>query len=331
LVKAFVQLPGGATAIYNSSGIASYRHTDWLGTSRLTSTQARGLFSSSASAPFGEQYAVSGTADASFTGQNSDTVSSLYDFTFREHSPSQGRWISPDPLGPGAVDPGNPQSWNRYEYVSNNPLALIDPLGLDDSSPIFTFYSIVTLTEVDVFGTYSHLFDGSSFFSGALRKSPHARFQGELRGGSGAANCTPLTPGCSNVPTAQQQQTKDCMGDWSNSPLGKGVQFLSLNNLANNITSLKTWAEWTALPAGKMLTLTATNNLSQAIGNTEFLSVTGGTSTVVTAPTAAGIETTEAVGAELAPLAILGATVTDMRVQAHCEGFDVPMALRGPG
>jgi hypothetical protein len=121
------------------------------------------------------------------------------------------------------------------------------------------------------------------------------------------------------------------MDNWSNSAMGKGVQFLSLNNLANNITSLKTWAEWTALPALKILTLAATNNLSQAIGNTEFLSVTGGASTVVTAPTAAGIETTEAVGGELAPLAILGATVTDMRVQAHCEGFDVPMGIRGPG
>ena len=132
----------------------------------------------------------------------------------------------------------------------------------------------------------------------------------------------------SGLPTAQQ--TKNCMDNWSNFAMGKGVQFLSLNNLANNITSLKTWAEWTALSALKMLTLAATNNLSQAIGNTEFLSVTGGASTVVTAPTAAGIETTEAVGGELAPLAILGATVTDMRVQAHCEGFDVP-GIRGPG
>jgi hypothetical protein len=74
LVKAFVPLPGGATAIYNSTGLAYYRHSDWLGSSRLTSTAARTVYSSSAYAPFGEQYAVSGTSDPSFTGQNSDTA-----------------------------------------------------------------------------------------------------------------------------------------------------------------------------------------------------------------------------------------------------------------
>jgi RHS repeat-associated protein len=119
LTKAFVYLPGGATAIYNSSGLAYYRHTDWLGSSRATSTTSRTVYSDSAYAPFGEQYATSGTTDASFTGQNADTVSSLYDFTFREHSPSQGRWISPDPAGLTSVDPTSPQSWNRYAYVLN--------------------------------------------------------------------------------------------------------------------------------------------------------------------------------------------------------------------
>jgi len=42
-----------------------------------------------------------------------------------------GRWISPDPAGLAAVDPSNPQSWNRYAYVGNNPLSMIDPLGLN--------------------------------------------------------------------------------------------------------------------------------------------------------------------------------------------------------
>jgi RHS repeat-associated protein len=132
LIKAFIPLPGLGMAIYNSSSGSpvSYRHADWLGSSRLTSTAARGMSSSMAYAPFGEQYSVSDTADPSFTGQNSDTVVSLYDFTFRENSPSQGRWISPDPAGLTAVDPTNPQTWNRYAYVANNPLTMVDPSGL---------------------------------------------------------------------------------------------------------------------------------------------------------------------------------------------------------
>jgi RHS repeat-associated protein len=130
LVKAFVPLPGGGTAIYNSTGLAYFRHSDWLGSSRLTSTVGRAPYSMSAYAPFGEQYAVSGTSDPSFTGQNSDTVNTLYDFTYREHSPSQGRWVSPDPSGMSAVDPTSPQSWNRYSYAMNNPLRYIDPNGL---------------------------------------------------------------------------------------------------------------------------------------------------------------------------------------------------------
>lgn len=51
---------------------------------------------------------------------------------FRKQSATQGRWISPDPAGLAAVDPTNPQSWNRYAYVMNNPLSFVDPLGLCD-------------------------------------------------------------------------------------------------------------------------------------------------------------------------------------------------------
>ena len=134
LVKAFVALPGGAKAIYNSSGLAYYRHSDWLGSSRLTSKAPTptSMYSSTAYAPFGEQYATSGSADPSFTGQDPDTVSNLYDFPARRHSPSQGRWISPDPSGRAAVTLTNPQTWNRYAYVTNNPLRAVDPLGLNE-------------------------------------------------------------------------------------------------------------------------------------------------------------------------------------------------------
>ena len=131
LSKAFVPLPGGAAAVYTASGLAYYRHPDWLGSSRVASTPTRTKYYDVAYAPYGESYAGSGTTDLSFTGQNQDAVGGHYDFLYREYNPVHGRWISPDPAGGAAVDVMNPQSWNRYAYVLNNPLAFIDPYGLD--------------------------------------------------------------------------------------------------------------------------------------------------------------------------------------------------------
>jgi RHS repeat-associated protein len=152
LTKAFVSLPGGATAIYNSTGLQYYRHPDWLGSSRLTSTATAPTtaYSSTAYGPFGELYDGFGTADPSFTGQNSDTTSSRYDFTFREQSPSQGRWLSPDPAGLAAVDPTSPQTWNRYAYVGNSPCSQVDPLGLTHCNLNVQFNNSAGLTSDQV-------------------------------------------------------------------------------------------------------------------------------------------------------------------------------------
>jgi RHS repeat-associated protein len=131
LLKAFIPLPSGGKAVYTSSGLAYYRHPDHLGSSRLATTPSRTLYSSTAYAPYGEPYTQAGTTDLSFTGQDQDTVSGIHDFLLREFMPVPGRWLSPDPAGLGAVDSSNPQSWNRYAYVLNNPMAMIDMLGDD--------------------------------------------------------------------------------------------------------------------------------------------------------------------------------------------------------
>jgi RHS repeat-associated protein len=59
-----------------------------------------------------------------------DSANNTYHTLNREYSPTQGRWLTPDPAGMAAVDPTNPQSWNRYAYALNNPVSFTDPLGL---------------------------------------------------------------------------------------------------------------------------------------------------------------------------------------------------------
>lgn len=58
-----------------------------------------------------------------------DIETGLDYFLARYYANTQGRFTSPDPLlSSGTVE--DPQSWNRYAYVLNNPLKLIDPDGL---------------------------------------------------------------------------------------------------------------------------------------------------------------------------------------------------------
>jgi hypothetical protein len=53
-----------------------------------------------------------------FTGQGDAFAFDEYEFPARVLLNSEGRWVSPDPAGIAAVDPTNPQSWNRYAYCA---------------------------------------------------------------------------------------------------------------------------------------------------------------------------------------------------------------------
>jgi hypothetical protein len=48
------------------------------------------------------------------------------DYRARFYSPALGRFIQPDTLIPDAA---NPQDWNRFSYVQNNPIQYNDPTG----------------------------------------------------------------------------------------------------------------------------------------------------------------------------------------------------------
>jgi len=127
---AHIPLPGGAIAGYSNGNLTAYTHADWLGSVRFSSTPNRGLNYDVAFAPFGEPYASPQVSNI-FAGMEQIVATDEYETPNREYNTTQGRWITPDPAGLAAADPTNPQSWNRYAYVLNNPLSFVDPTGLD--------------------------------------------------------------------------------------------------------------------------------------------------------------------------------------------------------
>ncbi len=64
--------------------------------------------------------------DFLFAGQRWESSIGLYQMGDRWYDPALGRFISPDPIVPNSQDP---QSWNRYSYVLNNPVKYTDPTG----------------------------------------------------------------------------------------------------------------------------------------------------------------------------------------------------------
>jgi RHS repeat-associated protein len=77
--------------------------------------------------PFGETwYTQNSTTKRFYTTYERDAESGLDYALARYFDSSAARFCSADPLGGW---PDNPQSWNRYAYVQNDPIDLTDPSG----------------------------------------------------------------------------------------------------------------------------------------------------------------------------------------------------------
>jgi RHS repeat-associated protein len=66
-----------------------------------------------------------------FTGKERDSESGNDYFGARYYASNMGRFMSPDPIIMNDLRLLNPQRWNKYAYVINNPLILTDPTGMD--------------------------------------------------------------------------------------------------------------------------------------------------------------------------------------------------------
>ncbi len=124
---------------YNVAGHAAdeaslhveYLHSDHLGSTRLVTEALGSAVASLKFYPFGHlaEVATPGASDGvrmQFTGHERDAGVGLDYMLARYYGGNFGRFLSVDPVEGGA---NNPQSWNRYPYVLNNPIKYLDPNG----------------------------------------------------------------------------------------------------------------------------------------------------------------------------------------------------------
>jgi len=131
LVKRFY--PQGVQVV-SGAGASNFFYTrDHLGSVREL-VDTNGLVAARfAYDPYGRRTQLVGSTpgDFGFTGQFTEITTGLGITQNRAYDPSQGRWLSRDPLARAEVLQGP----NLYAYVGNNPINFIDPRGLQNVGP----------------------------------------------------------------------------------------------------------------------------------------------------------------------------------------------------
>lgn len=166
LKKEYVYGASGLVATVEPTAVNSngtrYTTSDYLGSPRVVTNSSASVISRHDYKPFGEEiglvggrttglgYGVSDGLRSQFTSKERDLETGLDYFGARYYASTQGRFQSTDPYNinlerqesnePAEAEKeflkyiSQPQHWNRYSYVLNNPLRFIDPDGRSEDN-----------------------------------------------------------------------------------------------------------------------------------------------------------------------------------------------------
>ena len=115
-----------------------YYHVDAVGSVRVVTDGSGAIVERHDYLPFGEECttggcasnpALSGGEPRKYTGKERDKETGLDYFGARYYGAKTGRFTAVDPVYNWKENLLDPQRWNRYAYVRNNPLRYTDPDG----------------------------------------------------------------------------------------------------------------------------------------------------------------------------------------------------------
>ncbi len=136
----YVYLGGQMLAQY-SNATTYFAHPDHLGSTRLLTALNQSVVQNLDYLPFGEvNSSNSGYGTHEFTGDERDSDSGNDYAMARFYINRFGRFSCVDPL---LGRPGDPQSWNRYVYVRNNPTNNVDPSGMGFLDFLVNFFKML--------------------------------------------------------------------------------------------------------------------------------------------------------------------------------------------
>jgi RHS repeat-associated protein len=165
-----VAVPAAAAAPANTT----FLHPDRLGSSLVVSNNT-----GTASAkrvvyrPFGTLVQNSGgtstVPERGFTGQRFEPSIGVYDYNARWYDPAIARFVQPDPILQGAL---NPQQFNPLSYLNNDPPNLTDTSGLGEVGNEGLEEIVIIGQRIGCIGCMG----GVGIFAGGLSGAPSAFF-----------------------------------------------------------------------------------------------------------------------------------------------------------